>query len=428
MDGVSNGGSKQSPDPGRRGRNEVFGSKFPSLRPVHRDPTTTFTQAVVTSIARQYALPAIGAPHGPLGFHNETTMLEWLVAQDNQGRVAVGVTFNGKTTDAATRHNVGYRLRYNDTQTCTDFGTTCTDTLKNVVLPLQVALDGAFTSVALAGTGTTTPPSHYNISMKPFPHPDLPFKRDAMQQYGDMFLFAAFMFNFILQLSYLVTEKELRLREAMKQMGLQSSAYWTSWLITNTCLNVIQVLLLCGTGCLFQFDFFLKNAFLLYFCFFFITSMALTLASFFLSALLSQAEQARNLGFLLFIVFFIGAKGLVAGKPGLTRRGLSAKGGGCGVGVDTCGSVGGKTNTLRVVFFNALYNNALRNIALLFNSSLQLFSSTIFPNASRRKQSLSPRQRSSPRRQGIFNRTPTHRNRSVCRSSSPFRFSNRWGT
>ena len=57
--------------------------------PVHRDPTTTFTQAVVTSIARQYALPAIGAPHGPLGFHNETTMLEWLVAQDNQVRVAV---------------------------------------------------------------------------------------------------------------------------------------------------------------------------------------------------------------------------------------------------------------------------------------------------------------------------------------------------
>ena len=289
--------------------------------PVHRDPTTTFTQAVVTSLARQYALPAIGAPHGPLGFHNETAMLEWLVAQDNQGRVAVGVTFNGKTTDAATRHNVGYRLRYNDTQTCTDFGTTCTDTLKNVVLPLQVALDGAFTSVVLGGTGTAatatvtaTPPSHYNISMKPFPHPDLPFKRDAMQQYGDMFLFAAFMFNFILQLSYLVTEKELRLREAMKQMGLQSSAYWTSWLITNTCLNVVQVLLLCGTGCLFQFDFFLKNAFLLYFCFFFVTSMALTLASFFLSALLSQAEQARNLGFLLFIVFFIGAKGLVAGK------------------------------------------------------------------------------------------------------------------
>jgi len=55
-----------------------------------------------------------------------------------------------------------------------------------------------------------------------------------------MFIFAAFMFNFILQLSYLVTEKELRLREAMKQMGMRTSAYWTSWLITNTCLNLIQ--------------------------------------------------------------------------------------------------------------------------------------------------------------------------------------------
>jgi ABC-type multidrug transport system permease subunit len=93
--------------------------------------------------------------------------------------------------------------------------------------------------------------------MKPFPHPDLPFRRDAMQQYGDMFIFAAFMFNFILQLSYIVKEKELRLREAMKQMGLKSISYWTSWLITNTLINIIQVLLLCITGLIFQFDFFL---------------------------------------------------------------------------------------------------------------------------------------------------------------------------
>ena len=50
--------------------------------------------------------------------------------------------------------------------------------------------------------------------------------------------------------------------------------------------------------------------------FFFVTAMALTIAAFFLSALLSKAEQARNLGFFLFIVFFIGAKGLVAGYYG----------------------------------------------------------------------------------------------------------------
>ena len=37
MDRVSQGGGKQPPDPGRRRRNEVFGSKFPALRPVFRD-------------------------------------------------------------------------------------------------------------------------------------------------------------------------------------------------------------------------------------------------------------------------------------------------------------------------------------------------------------------------------------------------------
>ena len=72
-----------------------------------------------------------------------------------------------------------------------------TNVLKDTVLPLQVALDSALTAVKLssssfsddsadsAATTAAVQPSTMSIRLKPFPHPDLPFKRDAMQQYGE---------------------------------------------------------------------------------------------------------------------------------------------------------------------------------------------------------------------------------------------------
>jgi hypothetical protein len=292
---------------------------------------------VVESVARQAGLPAtVGEKGGVIGFASDRELLEYLLRPENQGRVGAALTFAGndtafaRTVPGGGTGIVGYSLRYNDTSTCTDFGTKCTNTLKDLVLPLQSAVDGALAGFlrtrsldrnrkdrngsAMAapgvGAGAVIP---INITLKPFPHPDLPFARDAMQQYGDMFIFAAVMFNFILQLSYIVTEKQLRLREAMKQMGLRTSAYWTSWFITNAGVNLIQCVLLCATGAALQLDFFTKNALVLYFVFFYVAATALTCAAFFLSALLRRAEQARNLGFLLFIVFFIASKGLVAG-------------------------------------------------------------------------------------------------------------------
>ena len=197
-----------------------------------------FIHDVITTVTTDNALPKINSNFGPIGFETETDMLMWLLLPANQGKVNVAVYFDN-ATEIESKKNVKYRLRYNDTQTCTDFGTKCTNVLQNQVLPLQLALDGAFVGNLQQTDGMevkeknlksdVVKSSNFTISMKPFPHPDLPFKRDAMQQYGDMFLFAAFMFNFILQLSYLVTEKELRLREAMKQMGLKNSAYWISW-------------------------------------------------------------------------------------------------------------------------------------------------------------------------------------------------------
>ena len=71
-------------------------------------------------------------------------------------------------------------------------------------------------------------------------------------------IFATLMFNFIIQLSHIVKEKELRLREAMKQMGLRPFSYWLSWFITDAILDLANILVLCLTGWFLQLDFFLN--------------------------------------------------------------------------------------------------------------------------------------------------------------------------
>lgn len=277
---------------------------------VYSPNTSEYVNDLVESMRMSANLTGEEVSGGTLGFAKETDMLEWLFTPENQGVAQAALAFAGTATAADRPRNatLKYTLRYNDTQICTDFGRTCTDSLVEVAAPLQLAVDSAV-------LGDSDPRSRIGVSMKPFPHPDISsgFHRDAMQQYGSLFLFAAFMFNFIIQLSYIVTEKELRLREAMRQMGLRTSSYWISWFATNTLVNLVQSLLLCITGLILQLDFFTKNSFGLYFCLFFTFATALTAAAFFVSAWISRAAQARNVGFLLFIVLFIAAQGLVQG-------------------------------------------------------------------------------------------------------------------
>jgi hypothetical protein len=69
------------------------------------------------------------------------------------------------------------------------------------------------------------------------------------------------VFNFVIQLTYIVMEKEKGLRASMVQMGLKRSAYWVSWFISCEVINVIVVVLLCAFGNFIQMEFFLDNGF-----------------------------------------------------------------------------------------------------------------------------------------------------------------------
>ena len=106
----------------------------------------------------------------------------------------------------------------------------------------------------------TDPKFNWVVGFKEFPHPTIEAVV-ALDTIGPTFFLAIAMFGFVLQISSLITEKELKLRQAMTMMGVFDTAYWLSWLTWEGILTTVSALLVVLFGMMFQFDFFLKNSF-----------------------------------------------------------------------------------------------------------------------------------------------------------------------
>lgn len=118
-------------------------------------------------------------------------------------------------------------------------------------------------------SGMADPNFRWNVGLKEFAHPATE-TFSAVGQAGPTFFLAIAMFGFVFQISSLVTEKELKLRQVMSIMGLYESAYWLSWFTWEAMLTLISALLTVLFGMMFQFDFFKNNSFPVLFLLFFL--------------------------------------------------------------------------------------------------------------------------------------------------------------
>ncbi|CAI5527518.1 unnamed protein product [Closterium sp. Naga37s-1] len=166
-------------------------------------------------------------------------------------------------------------------------------------VPLQAAAEREIARyIAQDWTLTWTP------SYAEFAHPAIS-AFSAVGSAGATFLFAAAMFSFVTQASNLVTERELKLRQAMSTMGLMDSVFWLTWFLWEFLLAIISCILLVCFGMMFQFDFFLHNAFLVLFLMFFLFWLSMTSLAFFVSTFLRKASTANTVGFFIFIIGFV---------------------------------------------------------------------------------------------------------------------------
>ncbi|KAF7124425.1 hypothetical protein RHSIM_Rhsim12G0158000 [Rhododendron simsii] len=95
---------------------------------------------------------------------------------------------------------------------------------------------------------------------------------------GPTFFLATAMFGFVFQISSLITEKELKLRQAMSMMGLYETAYWISWLTWEGILALLSSTLTVLFGMIYAFM---------------------------LSGFISKSSSSTVVGFSIFIIGFL---------------------------------------------------------------------------------------------------------------------------
>ncbi|KAF3322075.1 ABC transporter A family member 2-like protein [Carex littledalei] len=166
-------------------------------------------------------------------------------------------------------------------------------------IPLQIAAERE-----IARSLIGDPNFRWNVGLKEFAHPATA-TFSAVGQAGPTFFLAIAMFGFVFQISSLVTEKELKLRQAMSIMGLYESAYWLSWFTWEAMLTLISALLTVLFGMMFQFDFFKNNSFPVLFLLFFLFQLNMLGFAFMISTFISKASSATTVGFAIFIIGFL---------------------------------------------------------------------------------------------------------------------------
>ncbi|KAM7479997.1 hypothetical protein LguiA_028210 [Lonicera macranthoides] len=166
-------------------------------------------------------------------------------------------------------------------------------------IPLQIAAERE-----IARSLIGDPEYSWVVSLKEFAHPAFEIF-SAVGTIGPTFFLAIAMFGFVFQISSLITEKELKLRQAMTMMGLYDTAYWLSWLSWEGIITLISSLLTVLFGMMFQFDFFLHNSFAVVFLLFFLFQLNMIGFAFLLSTFISKASSSTTVGFSIFIIGFL---------------------------------------------------------------------------------------------------------------------------
>ncbi|EFA83671.1 hypothetical protein PPL_02737 [Heterostelium album PN500] len=216
-----------------------------------------------------------------------------------------------------------YDIQYNSSCIASwgSSGNLCPPPVENIITPMQVTMDRQIIRYQNNLQNPTSNSSDVQITWNSgiFAHPKT-LTYNIVTDLGSIFFFASLMFQFVLMLQDMVLEKETKLKEGMRMMGLKESSYYMSWFFTYLIFIILNVFLLIASGFIFQFSFFKHNDFGTYFFLFLFFGFSIICFAFFLSACLRKSQTATFLGFFLFILFsvlqaFIPNLLYIEGKP-----------------------------------------------------------------------------------------------------------------
>ena len=272
--------------------------------------TSVVARELVDNIRRNNPGREIGAD-SVIGFESIEAANDYL--KDNIERVPGGVHFllDDAAAPGAAGSPVDFVLVANTT--VKSFRDQYQDPTFFFTAPMQVAVEREIASYQWRQSGRAGEVS-WNVSYSMFAHPTTQSVNIVGQAIGP-FIFAANMFNFVLLMSSIVSEKENGLRQALKTSGMLDSAFWCSWIFIELIISVIFSLLLVGFGAMFGFAFFLKNSFSVVFVLFLMFQWAMIGLAFFLAPFIGTSGGAINAGFVVFMVGWIFQAIIAFGYP-----------------------------------------------------------------------------------------------------------------
>ncbi|KAJ1554144.1 ATP-binding cassette sub- A member 1 [Cladochytrium tenue] len=190
--------------------------------------------------------------------------------------------------------NVRYQLWYNATLTA-NLSDIFGRELSSVVRGLDEAI------ITQLGGGSVQANLDYQLKDWPL-IPATTLSDDIVQSLGACFFFCSIMVIFITVINQIVGEKEAKLRHGMEIMGLMPSVYWTSQFLSSTLLVLVNSLVTCVFGIIFQFEVFKNAMFMVNWITFFLFGEAMVMLAFFLSTFVRQARVAVLLGIFIFVI------------------------------------------------------------------------------------------------------------------------------
>lgn len=146
-----------------------------------------------------------------------------------------------------------------------------------------------------------TPSLDIKYSHRRFPQLGYKGGQGAIEENGPAFFYCGIMFQFIVLLYNICNEKDLRLRQGLKTVGLLDSVYWLSWMITGMVLCIIASLLLIAYGYALDMIYFTQTSFAVNFMLFSLFSLAICALAMLCSVFIGKAKGSLNAG----IVFFV---------------------------------------------------------------------------------------------------------------------------
>merc|ERR1711871_1303500 len=231
-------------------------------------------------------------------------------------------TPNGGTSSTdndafACRRDLRFTVQYNNTADCKWLFLGCEDMEQVLQLPAQTAMHqsitAAFSTANLTASGgpdfTGSKPldGAWDVRHVAYNHKDVRYRyqRSIVASYLPRFMVCAIIFNFVVQLGIIGREKEFKLHEALRMVGMRDAAYWVSWFLVNCVVKTIGIILMLAVPYIFGLEDLVATDFSVVIVTLLLFGISMVCLCFFMAAVVPSASSATILGFAFFMLIYI---------------------------------------------------------------------------------------------------------------------------